>query len=58
MNNQKCKKKKKKEINCWQKFFTFLNACYPKTHIIKAFNSLDSSRSRGRLLKNKETAGL
>ena len=30
-------------------FFAFLNAYYPKTHLIKAQNSLDSSRPYGRL---------
>ena len=36
----------------WQKFLAFLNVYYPKTHLIKALYSLDSSRSYGRLLEN------
>ena len=48
------KKKKKKKKN-WQKFFSLLNICYPKTHLIKALYSLDSSRSCGRLVENPET---
>ena len=39
----------------WQKFLAFLNVCYPKTHLIRALYSLDSSRSYGRLLENSKT---
>ena len=35
-----------------QKFFAFLNAYYPKIHLIKAPSSLDSSLPNGRLSKN------
>ena len=35
--------------------FGILNVCYPKTHLIKALYSLDSSRSCGRLVENPET---
>ena len=45
----------KHKKNCWQKFFPFLNAYYPKTHLIKTLNSLDSSRPYGR--QNKKTGG-
>ena len=38
-------------------FFAFLNAYYPKTHLIKSHNSLNSSRSYGRLLENQKTGG-
>ena len=38
-------------------FFAFLNVYYPKTHLIKALNSLDSSRPYGRLLENQKTGG-
>ena len=45
-----CKKKKN-----WQKCFAFLNAYYyPQTHLIKALNSLDSSRANGRLSQNQK----
>ena len=40
-----------------QKFFAFLNAYYPKAQLIKALNSLDSSRTYGRLLENPKTGG-
>ena len=36
--------------NCWQKFFAFFNV-----QLIKALNSLDSSRSYGRVLENVKT---
>ena len=45
--------KRKKKIR--QKFLAFLNVYYPKTHLIKALYSLDSSRSYGRLLENPKT---
>ena len=32
-------------------------AYYPKTHLIIALNSLDSSRLYGRLLENQKTGG-
>ena len=51
MAAQKCKK------NLIGKFSAFLNSYYPKTHPIKALNSLDSSRPYGRLLKNQKTEG-
>ena len=34
-----------------------LNAYYPKTHLIKALNSLDSQRPNGRLSQNLKTGG-
>ena len=43
--------------NCWQKFIVFLNARYSKTHLLKALNSLDSSRTYGRLSENQKTGG-
>ena len=39
----------------WKEFFVFLNVYCPKTHLIKALYSLDSSRSYGRLLENPKT---
>ena len=39
----------------WLKFFAFLNVYYPKTHLIKALSSLDSSRTNGRISKNPKT---
>ena len=39
------------------KFLTFLNVCQPKTQLIKIHNSLDSSRSHGRMLEIKKTGG-
>ena len=48
---QKNKKTKKNQ----QKLFTFLNAYYPKIHLIKALNSLDSSWPNGRLSENSKT---
>ena len=44
-----------KQKNCQQKYFAFLNAYYPKTHLIKSRNSLDSSRSYGGLSENQKT---
>ena len=41
--------------NCWQKYFAFLNAHYPKTQQIKALNSPDSSRSYRKPLENPKT---
>ena len=35
-------------------FFEFLNVYYPKTHLIKAINSPDSSRPNGRLSQNQK----
>ena len=49
------RKRKKKIVN--RNVFAFLDACYPKTHVTKSLNSLDSSRPYGRLLENKK-AGL
>ena len=49
------KKTKKK-----QKFLAFLNANYSKTNLIKALNSIDASRTNGRLVQNpkkKEALG-
>ena len=40
-----------------KKFRHFWNVYYPKTHLIKALNSLDSSRPNGRLSQNPETRG-
>ena len=42
----------KRKKKCWQNFFAFLNAYYPKTQLIKALNSLDSSRPHGKLLES------
>ena len=44
------------EKNC-QKFFAFLNAYYPKTHLIKVLNSLDSARLNGGLSQYPKTGG-
>ena len=49
---QKCKK------NVRQKFLAFLNVYCPKTHLIKALYSLDSSRPSGRLSQNPKTGGI
>ena len=43
-------KRKKKEMS--DKILVFLNVYYPKTHLIKALYSLDSSRSYGGKSKN------
>ena len=43
--------------NCQQKFFEFLNVYYAKTHLIKALNSLDSSRPFKQLLQIQKTGG-
>ena len=51
MAAQKCKKKQTVDRN----FFAFLNVYYPKTHLIKALNSLDLSRPNGRLLEDLKT---
>ena len=40
-----------------RKLFAFLNAFYPKTHLIQSLNSFDSSRTYGRLLENQKTRG-
>ena len=40
---QQKKNRKKKRKKKQQELFTFLNAYYPKIHLIKALNSLDSS---------------
>ena len=40
-----------------RKVFAFLNASYPKIHLIQSLNSLDSSRPYGRLLENQKTRG-
>ena len=34
-----------------------MNVYYPKTHLIKALNSLDSFRPYGKLLENQEEGG-
>ena len=46
-----------KKQTCWQKCSAFSNICYPKTQLIKAFHSLDSSRPHGRLSENWKTEG-
>ena len=51
------KRKKKKKIVS-RKFFAFLNASYPKIHLIKSLKSLDSSRPNGRLLENQKQGPL
>ena len=43
-------KNEKKKI-VYRKYFAFLNAYYPKTHLIKSLNSLDSFGPNGRLRK-------
>ena len=42
-----------KEVVGWF-FFAFLNAFKPKNQLIKAFNSIGSSRSYGRLSQNEK----
>ena len=37
--------------------FAFLNAYYPKTHLVKSLNSLDSSGTYGRLLEIQRIGG-
>ena len=46
-----------KTKNYWQIFLAFSNVCYPKTHLIKALDSLDSSRPYKRPLKNQNAGG-
>ena len=41
----------------WQNFFAFLIAYKPKTLLIKGLNSIDSTRSYGRLSENVKTGG-
>ena len=45
----------------WKKIlpeiFAFLNAYYPKTHLIKVLNSLDSARLNGGLSQYPKTGG-
>ena len=41
----------------WQEFLAYLNAYCPKTHLMKALYSLDSSRPNGRLSQNPKTGG-
>ena len=58
MAAKKKKKKKKKKKLPAEQFFTFLNASYPKTHLIQSLNSLDSPRPyhvARRLLENRKT---
>ena len=50
MANQKGKK-----TTFQQKILAFLNVYYPKTNLIKALYSLDSSRSDERLSENPKT---
>ena len=38
-------------------FFAFLNTYKPKTQLISALNSIDSSRTYGRLSQNPITSG-
>ena len=45
--------RKKKIVS--RKCFAYLNNYYHKTHLIKSLNSLDSSRSYGRLSENQKT---
>ena len=52
MAAQKCKKKFP------NKFLAFLNVYYPKTHLIKVLNSLDSSWPKTRLSQNPKTGGI
>ena len=46
-----------KQRNCWQNFFTSLNAYQPKTELIKVLNFLDSSRLYGIQPENLKTGG-
>ena len=46
-----------KQKNCWQKRFAILNNYKPKTQLIKALNSIDSSISYRRLPQNPKTRG-
>ena len=55
MAAQKCKKTKKKKFG--RNFFAFLNPYCTKTHLIKALNSLDSSRRNGKSSQNLKTGG-
>ena len=48
-------KRERKKKKLWQKCLAFLNVYYLKTHLIKALNSLDSSRPNGRLSQNPKT---
>ena len=50
-------KKKKKKKKMGRIFFAVLNVYYPKTNLIKALNSLDSSRPNGRLSQNPKARG-
>ena len=47
--------KRKKKFR--RKFLAFLNVYYSKTHLIKALNSLDSSRPNGKLSQHPKTGG-
>ena len=48
---------RKHKKNHWQNFFAFLIAYKPKTLLIKGLNSIDSTRSYGRLSENVKTGG-
>ena len=48
---------RKHKKNYWQNFFAFLIAYKPKTLLIKGLNSIDSTRSYGRLSENVKTGG-
>ena len=48
---------RKHKKNCWQNFFAFLIAYKPKTLLIKGLNSIDSTRSYGRLSENVKAGG-
>ena len=45
----------KRKRNIWLTFFAFMKAYYTKNQLIKALNSLDSSKPSGRLLDNPKT---
>ena len=47
----------KQKKNLLAESFAFLNANKPKTQLIKVLNSIDSSRSYGRLSQNSKTGG-
>ena len=46
---------KRKKCLSAENFVAFLNASYPKTHLIQSLNSSDSSKSYGGMLENQKT---
>ena len=47
--------KRKKKI--WAEIFGIFECLFPKTHLLKVLNSLDSSRPNGGLSQNPKTGG-